>query len=217
MRTWLGAGTDPRALRQPEPAEDDRGQGDRHVDEERRTPSPFLAEHGDEPATEDGPDAHGDADDRAEHPEGATADLAVEVLLEHPHALGAEQTGAQPHDDAGDVEHERVRGQSRDEGPEGEDGHADDEEPTTAEEVAGSTGGDEEYAEGERIAREHPLDRGVRGADRALHAGENDVDDRHTQQRHEHRDEHHRKDLALFGSHDRLGSITRSYSSTPPH
>src|SRR5699024_8189930 len=79
----------PGALRQPDRAQADRGQRDGNVDEERRAPPPFVAEDGDEPAAEHGADAHGDADYRAEHAEGATAQLAVEVLLEHAHALRA--------------------------------------------------------------------------------------------------------------------------------
>jgi hypothetical protein len=140
----------------------------------------------------------------------------VEVLLDHAHTLRAEQAGADAHDDAGEVEHERVGREPGDEGSCGEDADADDEESPAAEQVAGATGGDEEDAEGQRVAREHPLDRGVRGADRALHVGEDDVDDRHAQQRHEHRHEHHREDLALLGRHHGLRNITHSYCSTPP-
>jgi hypothetical protein len=151
-RIGFGAAAEPGALRQPDLAQADRGQRDGNVDEERRAPSPFVAEDGDEPAAEHGADAHGDADDRAEHAEGATAQLAVEVLLEHAHALRAEQAGADAHDDAGDVEHERIGREPGDEGAEGEDADADDEEPSPAEEVAGPSCGDEEDAEGQRIA-----------------------------------------------------------------
>src|SRR5699024_10120318 len=61
-RIGFGAAAEPGALRQPDLAQDDRGQRDRHVDEERRAPSPFVAEDGDEPAAEHGADAYGDAD-----------------------------------------------------------------------------------------------------------------------------------------------------------
>src|SRR5699024_5385883 len=80
-RIWFGTAAEPGALRQPDLSQADRGQRDGTVDEERRAPSPFVAEDGDEPTAEHGADAHGDAADRTEHAEGATAQLAVEVLL----------------------------------------------------------------------------------------------------------------------------------------
>ena len=97
-----------------------------------------------------------------------------------PTPCGLSSPGAHAHDDAGDVEDQRVGREPGDEGSEREDADAEDEEPAPAEEVTGTARRDEEHPEGQRVAGEHPLDRRVRGADRALHIGQDDVDDQET-------------------------------------
>ena len=149
----------------------------------------------DEEAAQGGADGHGYAHDGAEPAEGPAAFLAAEVLLDHAHALWVEQAGADALDEAGDVEGFGGGCEARGDGGDRVDAEADEVDPAAAQQVAGTSRGDEDDAEGQGVAGKDQLDVGFGRAQALLDGGQGHVDDGHADQRHEDRREDHAEDL----------------------
>jgi hypothetical protein len=94
-------------------------------------------------------------------------------------------------------------GETRQEGGDGEDHDADEEDPPSPEQVRSPAAEQQEAAEDERVGADHPLEILLREPEVDLDRGQRDVHDRDVQHDHEldGRDEGQRQPLASFGSH----------------
>src|SRR5699024_4657747 len=174
-------------------------QAEGDVDQEGPAPAVLGPAESDEEAAQGGADGHGYAHDGAEPAEGPAAFLAAEVLLDHAHTLRVEQASADALDEAGDVESLRGGCEPRGDGGDCVDAEADEVDTAAAEQVAGTSCGDEDDAEGQGVAGEYALDVGFGRAQALLDGGQGHVDDGHADQRHEDRREDHAQDLPAAG------------------
>ena len=91
----------------------DAEQNEGNIDEEGGAPAPVVSEPANEPTTDHRTDRHRDPDDGTEGSEGPPSGLTDVVLLDHAGHLRVEQSGADPHDQAGQVEGDDVGGEPR--------------------------------------------------------------------------------------------------------
>ena len=169
----------------PHTAEDDDRDRHGYVDSHGHPPPELAGEGADEEPSERGADPHGDPDDGSEGAEGARPFESPEVLLDEAADLRCEQACSEAHEETADVEDRRVRRERGDGRGEAEDDHPGQEDPAAAEDVAGPAGRHHDDAQGERVPRERPLDRRVRGVQARLDRREGHVDDADRQEGHE--------------------------------
>ncbi len=181
-------------VRDEAPHGDQRDEADGDVDQEERPPAVLLAEHRDQQPADQRPGGGGDRHREAEHPEGPTALVTPEQLLDQPGVLRRQQPGARALRQPGDDDRGGVGGEARGGAGDDEADEPDHHHPAASVRVAEAPAGDERHAEGQRVARDHPLHRPGRrlqpGADRR----HRDVDDGDVQQRHEADEQGHRQD-----------------------
>src|SRR5699024_11046009 len=162
---------------EPQEREGEGQQAEGDVDQEGPAPAVLGPAESDEEAAQGGADGHGYAHDGAEPAEGPAAFLAAEVLLDHAHALRVEQASAESVEEAGDVESFRGGCEARGDGGDRVDAEADEVDTAAAEQVAGTSRGDEDDAEGQGVASQDPLDVGFGRTQALLDGGQSHVDD----------------------------------------
>ena len=176
-----------------------RDDPDRHVDQEQPAPAVVLAGGGDDQPAEHRAGGRRGRDGEAEQPERAAALGAAEQLLDQPGVLRGQQAGRRALHQAGQ-HHQRGAGRQADGGAgDHEAGQPDQHHPAPAVGVAEPAAGDQRQPEGERVARDDPLDGARGGVEAALHRGDRDVDDRDVEQRHEADDERDAEDPPAAG------------------
>ncbi len=153
----------------------------------------------DQKAADDGTEGQSQARDRGPHPERVGTGLPVGVHVpDDRQRAGLAGRGADPHDHATGDEPVDVSGQRGDDGATAEDGDADEHDALAAEDVAEHAGHQHETGERQRIAVDHPLQRGDAGMQVALDVGQADADHRVVQEGEE-------EDSAERGQREGLG------------
>ena len=181
--------TDP--ARQRSDRERQRGEADRHVDEEDQSPADVPEIGIDECPGEDRRAEHGQTGRRAEQASCPAQFLVVEDFLQQAEALRDHQRaeaslqGAEG-DQHADVRRDGTRGRE-----DGEPEQAEQEHPATAEDVSQPRPRDQEDGKGQRVGSAQPLDRAGTSAEFAVNRGAGDVHDRRVEQIHGVGGQHH--------------------------
>ncbi|MPM33690.1 hypothetical protein SDC9_80268 [bioreactor metagenome] len=107
--------------------------------------------------------------------------MAAEVLDDHPVDLRGRDARAHSLDDPHRVHPHRVMDRCADQRRHGEQRDPSEKDRASSQNVAGAPGRDQHHAEGQRVARQHPLHVGVRSTEARLDARQGHVDgaDRH--------------------------------------
>ena len=195
-------------LRQHRRGQGQRGEPERHVDQEDRAPAQARHVPGDERAPEDRRPDHGEADRRAERAERLAEVVGRECGLEDAEALRDQHRAEQALCDAEADQHAR-RGREPAQRRRGDEPDEPDEEhaPSSVQ-VAEAAAGDQPGREGERVARGHPLDHRVAAAQLRADRGGRDAHDRAVHQVHDLRRQHgdQGEPAPSIGGHERVRS-----------
>ena len=180
------------ALADERPRQREHERADRHVDEEDPLPAGVLREDA----------AHQHAGRGAAAGHGAPDPerlVALRALLER---RRDDRERRRRDDRRADALHRARRDQDADGAGEparerggGEQCEPDHEHPPPPEQVGRAAAEQQQAAEGDRVCDEDPLEALVRDAERDLDRGQRDVDDRHVEHGHEHRDADERERL----------------------
>ena len=170
---------------QPGPAQQERRDARRQVDQEAQPPAVRLAAEPDDQAADDGPGGRRDADRRADEAERAAALVQREQLLHDAGHLRVDQAAGQALEHPAGDEHARGRREPDDDAEDGEGADADQQHPPPAAVVAEPASDDRDHAEGQCVAGDHPLQLGRPGAGAPADRGQRDRDDADVEQRGE--------------------------------
>ncbi len=193
--------------RQQPPGQEDDDDPDREVDEEHQPPPEAGSAERDQQTTDDGPDRGAEPDRRAEQAERAAAVGPGEHLLHQAGHLGVDQPAEEPLQHTRADQDRRGRGQARQQRGDREAGHADLEHgpaPVVVSELAAEH---RHQPEGERVARDDPLELRRACSGRDGDRRQRDVGDAHVEQRHEHR-------AAADDQRDPAGAVRHSGSTS---